>query len=131
LAGHLLVTATVDLLVWVALVYLVVRILAAPPGASDRLWVVAGLVAGVGLLAKALPAVLLLGLLAGGLLTPAAHPRLRTGRLWIGVIPALAIWTPYLICQARNGWPQLELGRQIAASTASPASASPSSRCSC
>ena len=33
LAGHVLVTATVDLIVWVAIIALVVRILSSPPGA--------------------------------------------------------------------------------------------------
>jgi 4-amino-4-deoxy-L-arabinose transferase-like glycosyltransferase len=114
LGGHLLVTATVDLLVWVAIVYVVVRILATPPGARDRLWLVVGLIAGIGLLNKALPAVLLLGLLAGGALTPAVRPRLRSPWLWGGALVAVAMWTPYLVWQAGNGWPQLELGRQIA-----------------
>lgn len=97
-----------------------VRILAAPPGARDRLWLVVGVIAGVGLLNKALPAVLLLGLLAGGLLTPAVRPRLRSRWLWAGAAAAAAVWTPYLIWQARNGWPQLELGRQIAREYAGP-----------
>ncbi len=113
-AGHLLITATVDLLVWVAVVYLVVRILAAPPGAHDRLWLAVGAVAGVGLLNKALPVVLLLGLLVGAVLTPAVRPRLRSGWLWAGGLVALACWAPYLAWQAGNGWPQLELGRVIA-----------------
>ncbi|MGZ4626751.1 MAG: glycosyltransferase family 39 protein [Kineosporiaceae bacterium] len=114
LGGHLLVTATVDLVVWVAIVYLVVRILAAPPGARDRLWLVVGVVAGIGLLNKALPGVLLLGLLVGGVLTPAVRTRLRSRWLWAGAAVALALWAPYLVWQARNGWPQLELGRMIA-----------------
>ncbi len=114
LGGHLFVTATVDLVVWVAIVYLVVRILAAPPGVRDRLWLVVGLVAGVGLLNKALPGVLLLGLLVGALLTPAVRPRLRSPWILAGAAVALVCWAPYLVWQARNGWPQLELGREIA-----------------
>lgn len=77
LGGHLLATPTIDLLVWTFLIYLVVRILAAPAGPRDRLWLVVGIVAGVGLMNKALPTVLLLGLLVGGLLTPAVR-RLRS-----------------------------------------------------
>ena len=114
LAGHLLATATVDLIVWVAIVYLVVRILAAAPGARDRLWLAVGAVAGIGLLNKALPGVLLLGLLVGALLTPVVQPRLRSPWLWAGAAVALACWSPYLVWQAANGWPQLELGRLIA-----------------
>jgi hypothetical protein len=114
LGGHVFVTATVDLFVWVAIVYLVVRILATPRGARDWLWVAVGLVAGIGLLNKALPAVLLLGLLVGALLTPVILPRLRSPWLWAGAAVALVLWMPYLLWQAGNGWPQLELGRMIA-----------------
>ncbi len=114
LAGHVLVTATVDLIVWVAIIALVVRILSSPPGRADRLWLVVGAVAGVGLLNKALPTVLLLGLLVGALVTPAVRPRLRSPWLWSGAGLALAMWAPYLAWQAGHGWPQLELGRDIA-----------------
>src|SRR3954447_9794153 len=112
LAGHLLATATIDLVVWMVIVYLVVRILAAPAGVRDRLWLVVGLVAGVGLLNKALPAVLLLGLLVGALLTPSVRSRLRSPWVVAGTVLALLLWAPYLVWQAGNGWPQLELGRE-------------------
>ena len=117
LGGHLFVTGTVDLVVWVAIVYLVVRILAAPPGVRDRLWLVVGLVAGVGLLNKALPGALLLGLLMGALLTPAVRPRLRSRWIVAGAAVALACWAPYLLWQARNGWRSSSWGGRSRAST--------------
>jgi 4-amino-4-deoxy-L-arabinose transferase-like glycosyltransferase len=114
LAGHLLATATVDLLVWVAVTYLVVRILSRPSGELDRWWLVVGLVVGIGLLNKALPGVLVLGLLVAALLVPAVRPRLRSGWLWAGALVAVACWAPYLVWQAGNGWPQQELAADIA-----------------
>lgn len=114
LAGHLLVTATVDLLVWVAIIYLVVLIVAAGPGQRDRLWLPVGSVAGVGLLNKALPVVLLLGLLVGALLTSAVRQRLISHWLWGGAAIAVLCWAPYLAWQTGNAWPQVELGHDIA-----------------
>ena len=61
-AGHLVVTATFDFLVWVVITFLVLRLLRT---AEDRWWLVIGVVAGIGLLNKALPAVLILGIAAG------------------------------------------------------------------
>jgi hypothetical protein len=51
--GHLLSTSTFDLLAWTAVTWLVVRALRT---GDDRLWLVAGVVLGLSLLNKALPA---------------------------------------------------------------------------
>lgn len=110
LSGHLLVTSTVDLLMWVVLTWLVVHILRT---GRDWLWLVAGLVAGVGLLNKQLPIVLLAGLLLGVLLTPSARSALRSRWLWGGALCAAAAWTPVLWWQAQHGWPQLTIAAQI------------------
>ena len=53
--GHLLSTSTFDLLVWTVLSWLAVR---AVRSGDDRLWLVVGVVLGVGLLKKPLPAFL-------------------------------------------------------------------------
>jgi Dolichyl-phosphate-mannose-protein mannosyltransferase len=110
LTGHLLVTSTLDFPVWVVAVFLVVRILRT---GQQRLWLLVGLVMGVGLLNKALPAVLALGLLVGGTMVPSVRPQLRSGWLWGGSLIAAAIWVPYLLWQANHGWPQLELAHDI------------------
>jgi hypothetical protein len=34
--------------------------------------------------------------------------------LWIGGVIAALMWTPYLVWQARHGWPQLDVSRSIA-----------------
>ena len=108
--GHMLSTSTFDLLVWSAVSWLVVR---AVRGGDDRLWLVAGVVLGLGLLNKPLPAFLAAGLLAGVL---AAGPRrlLRSAHVWAGAAIALALWSPWIAWQAAHGWPQLDVSRAIA-----------------
>jgi 4-amino-4-deoxy-L-arabinose transferase-like glycosyltransferase len=108
--GHLLSTSTFDLLVWTALTLLVVR---AVRTRDDRLWLVAGVVLGIGLLNKPLPAFLALGLLAG---VAVAGPRrlLRSAYVWSGAAIALALWSPWIIWQAAHGWPQIDVSREIA-----------------
>lgn len=109
--GHLLSTSTFDLLCWTAVTWLVVR---AVRRRDDRLWIPAGLVLGLGLLNKPLPAFLALGVLAGVVV---AGPRrlLRSRHVWIGAGLALALWVPWLVWQARHGWPQVDVSRSIAA----------------
>jgi 4-amino-4-deoxy-L-arabinose transferase-like glycosyltransferase len=109
--GHLLSTSTFDLLVWAALTWLAVR---AVRTGDDRLWLIAGVVLGVGLLNKPLPAFLALGMLAG---VAIAGPRrlLRNPYVWSGAAIALALWSPWIIWQADRGWPQIDVSREIAA----------------
>jgi 4-amino-4-deoxy-L-arabinose transferase-like glycosyltransferase len=108
--GHLLSTTTLDLLVWTAVSWLVVRALRD----GGRAWLAAGLVAGIGLENKVLPALLLAAVLVGALV---AGPRsaLRSPWPWLGGLIALALWAPNLVWQAANGFPQLELSAAIAA----------------
>jgi 4-amino-4-deoxy-L-arabinose transferase-like glycosyltransferase len=110
LTGHLMVTATLDFSVWVVAVFLVIRTLRK---GQQRLWLLVGLVIGVGLLNKALPVVLALGLLVGGLMVPSVRPQLRSRWLWGGALIATAIWVPYLVWQSDHGWPQLQLAHDI------------------
>jgi 4-amino-4-deoxy-L-arabinose transferase-like glycosyltransferase len=109
--GHLLSTSTFDLLVWTALSWLAVR---AVRTRDDRLWLLAGIVLGVGLLNKPLPAFLALGMLVG---VAIAGPRrlLRNSYVWWGAGIALALWSPWLLWQADHGWPQIDVSREIAA----------------
>jgi hypothetical protein len=109
--GHLLSTSTFDLLAWTVVTWLVVRALRTGDG---RLWPVAGAVAGLGLLDKPLIAFLLTALGVGVVVT---GPRdlLRSRWVWGGVAIAVALWAPWLIWQARHGWPQLDVSSEIAA----------------
>ncbi|MGH3787717.1 MAG: glycosyltransferase family 39 protein [Pseudonocardiaceae bacterium] len=108
--GHLLSTATFDLLAWTALCWLVVRALRA----GGWSWLPVGVVAGLGLQNKTLVAFLLAGLVFGVLL---AGPRavLRTRWPWLAGVIALVLWAPHLVWQATHRWPQLELSTAIAA----------------
>ena len=119
--GHLLSTTTFDLLVWVTVVFLVVRILA---GGDDRQWLLVGLVVGLGLENKHLVLLLLAALACGCLLARRAGLA-RSPWLWGGAALALVLWVPNLLWQARHGWPQLELARAIGAEDAT------GNRCNC
>jgi len=107
--GHLLSTSTFDLLAWTAVTWLVVRAIRT---GEDRLWPVAGVVLGVGLLNKPLPAFLAAGLLAGVVV---AGPRrlLRSPWAWMGAAIALALWSPWLVWQTAHDWPQLDVAREL------------------
>ena len=108
--SHTLSTTSIDLLVWTAISWLVVRALRD----GGPVWLAVGLVAGIGLQNKLLPAFLLAALLVGVL---AAGPRsaLRSPWPWLGGLLALVLWAPNLIWQAANGFPQLALSAAIAA----------------
>ena len=109
--GHLLSTSTFDLLVWTVLTWMAVRAIRTR---DDRLWLVAGVVLGIGLLNKPLPAFLALGMLAG---VAIAGPRglLANPFVWAGAAIALVLWSPWLVWQADHGWPQIDVSREIAA----------------
>ena len=109
--GHLLSTSTFDLLAWTATTWLMIRAIRT---ADERLWLVAGIVVGVALLNKPLPAFLAVGLLAG---VAAVGPRdlLRSKSVWAGAAIALALFSPWVIWQASHGWPQIDVSRSIAA----------------
>jgi 4-amino-4-deoxy-L-arabinose transferase-like glycosyltransferase len=110
-ASHLLSTTTFDLPAWALLCWLAVRILRT---GNDRLWLVAGLVAGAGLLDTDLVAFLIFGIVVG---LAIAGPRRTFASPWFyagGCIAAL-MWSPYLAWQASHGWPELTVAHSIAA----------------
>jgi 4-amino-4-deoxy-L-arabinose transferase-like glycosyltransferase len=108
--GHLLTTSTLDLLVWTASILLVVRILA---GGDERLWLAVGVMIGIGLENKQQPLLLLAALAVGLAVERQLVRRLRSPWLWAGALLAVALWLPYVVWQARHGWPQLELAEDI------------------
>ncbi len=112
LSGHLLITSSIDLVVWVTVTWLAVRMLRT---GRDWLWVGIGVVTGLGLLNKQLPIVLVGALVVGMLLTPSARPLLRSRWLAVGAAITAVAWAPVLTWQARHGWPQLTLAAQIRA----------------
>lgn len=108
--GHLLSTTTFDLLAWAVISLLVVVILR---GGEERLWLAVGVVAGAGLLDDDLVAFLIAALL-GGIAIAGPRRTFRSPWLWAGGLIAAAMWTPYLVWQARHGWPELTVSRGIA-----------------
>lgn len=108
--GHLLSTATFDLLGWTLLTYLLLRIL---QGGDRRLWVLAGVVAGVTMLANVLVVFLLVGF-AASLVLVGPRRLLLSALPWVAVAIAALIGLPYLLWQAGHGWPQLGVASGIA-----------------
>ncbi|WP_067715930.1 glycosyltransferase family 39 protein [Nocardia yamanashiensis] len=110
-AGHLLGTTIFDLAVLSLIVLLVLRLLR--PETDRRWWLAIGALVGLGLQVKALTAIpLLLLALAFAVVGPRKIFATRYFPLAVGL--ATLIVLPYLVWQARNGWPQWELSRAIA-----------------
>jgi hypothetical protein len=109
--GHLLATSTLDPLMWVALTLLLVRWVRTR---DDRLLLAAGVVTAVGLQVKFLLVVFWVVAIVAILL---CGPRqmLRRPALWGGGAIAVLATLPTLLWQARNGWPQLEFTKAVAA----------------
>lgn len=93
-----------DLTFWTLAAYLLVRVI---NSGNEKLWLLLGVVLGLGLLNKLSVLVLGLGIATGLLLT--SHRRnLRSSSLWLGAAIAGLIFLPHIIWQIVNGWPTLE-----------------------
>jgi dolichyl-phosphate-mannose-protein mannosyltransferase len=79
-------------------------------GASSRLWLVFGAIAGLGLENKHSMLVFGFALVVGLLLSGRAK-LFRSKWIWIGGAIALAIFLPNLVWEARHGWPQIQVVR--------------------
>ena len=107
--GHLLSTATFDLLAWMALLLVATRLLRTD---EPRWWVVFGVVAGASMLNKNLLVVLGVALLTG-LVVERRWRLLASPWLVAGAGLALLIAAPNLWWQAGHDWPQLRMARAI------------------
>ncbi|GAA2627471.1 glycosyltransferase family 39 protein [Streptomyces vastus] len=107
--GHMVSAATFDLLVWLVICWLVLRLLRT---GDRRWWLLVGLFVGVGLLNKYLVALLVVALLAAVF---AVGPRrvLRSPWLLAGAAVALAVAAPNLWWQAGHDWPQWTVAKGI------------------
>jgi hypothetical protein len=110
IAGHVLLTATADVAVWLLVLLFAMRALLRD---RPRYWLVVGLVVGLSLYNKHLVLLLLLAL-AGGLLAVGPRGVLASGWLWAGVAIAVAVGLPNLLYQATNGFPQWEMAGALA-----------------
>lgn len=110
-SGHVLSTATLDVAFGTVLVFLVARLVRT---GDRRLWAVAGVVLGVGLLNRVFLAVYAVIVFAA-VVAVGPRDRLRSWWLPIGVGLAAAIAAPTVVWQARNGWPQWQMATEISA----------------
>ncbi|WP_243060582.1 glycosyltransferase family 39 protein [Nocardioides sp. SR21] len=108
--GHRLSTATFDTLAWTAVVLVVTQALVDD---RPRLWLWAGLIAGIGLNNKHGVAFCLFGVLVGVALVRETRPVLRTRWPWLGGVVALLLWIPNLLWQHAHDWPVLDLSADI------------------
>jgi hypothetical protein len=108
-AGHLLATATFDVLAWTVLTWLVVRALA---GGDERLWLAVGAVAGIGFLNKH-SMVLVVGALGVALLLGARRGVLRSPWVWGGVAIAVVLALPNVAWHASNDWPVVDMTESL------------------
>ena len=102
--GAMLDIPVFEVLIWTAASYLVARIV---KRAEPKLWLLVGVVAGIGLLTKHSMLLWGFGLAVGLLLTPARR-QLASGWLWAGAAIALALFAPNLWWQHKHGWATFE-----------------------
>jgi 4-amino-4-deoxy-L-arabinose transferase-like glycosyltransferase len=103
-ANWLFQTVSFDQLVWMACFWITARLLRT---GDSRLWIVLGVLVGVGLQTKYTIIGLIIGLVIGTLLTPFRR-QLTTPWPWAAVAIAGVIFLPNLIWQVANGWPSIQ-----------------------
>ncbi len=108
-AGHVLTTNIPDLVTWVTLGWLFVRLLRTR---NTRLWLAIGAVTGVGMLAKNLIVLLVLALLVG-VLSSGPRAVLRSRHLWAGAGIATLIAAPAVLWQITHDWPAVEMSAAL------------------
>ena len=102
--GSLFSMDALDELWWALASYVLILILKRD---DARLWLLFGLVAGIGLTTKVTMLFLGLAVVVGLLLTP-ARGHFRTKWIWMGGAIAFAFLLPYVLWNLANGWPTLE-----------------------
>lgn len=108
--GHALLTSTLDMPVWPAVILFVIR---AQLRRQPQWWLAAGVVVGLSMYNKLLVAVLLVALATGLALV---GPRRVLWSKWVlgAAALALVIGSPNIVYQATHDWPQLSMGRALA-----------------
>ena len=104
-----------DALAWVGFLYVAVRLVVRQ---DLRLWLLLGLIAGIGLEAKYTIAFLIVVFAASMILT-SERRQLRTVWPWLGLTIAFLLLLPNLVWQVQHGWPSLHFFSSQNATTAS------------
>ena len=103
-ANWLFQTVTFDQLVWMTCLWIAARLLRT---GDHWLWIALGALIGIGLETKYTVVALIIGLIAGTLLTPFRR-QLLTPWPWIAAAIAFAIFLPNLVWQIGNDWPSVQ-----------------------
>ena len=114
LFGHVLLTASLDLVVWPAALLFAMRAVLREDG---RWWLAAGAVIGASTFNKLLVVILMIGI-ALGLAICGPRRWFASGWLWAGVGLAALLAAPNAIYQAAHGWPQLAMGAALSTNNA-------------
>jgi hypothetical protein len=107
--GHIFSMNAFDHLFWALAVYVLILILKHD---RPKLWLLAGLICGVGLMNKYSISFLGMGLVIGLLLTPARR-HLASKWLWLGGALASLIFLPHILWQIRHGFPTREFVESV------------------
>lgn len=95
---------------WMLCAAILLRIL---NGASERLWILFGVVAGIGTLNKHSMLFFGSGIVLGLLLTP-ARQMFRRPWIWCGGAIAFALFLPNILWEVRHEWPTIQMLRTVA-----------------
>jgi 4-amino-4-deoxy-L-arabinose transferase-like glycosyltransferase len=106
---HLLSTAAFDEFFWAAITFFTLRLLRT---GDERLWLVIGGLAGVGLLNK-LNVAFLLAALAAGFLIDGRARQWWSRWLWAGAGLAILLWLPNVIWNAQHDWAAVAMLRSL------------------
>ena len=96
-----------DILIWAIIFYTVIKIIKYE---NTKLWLLFGLVVGIGLENKLSVMFLCFGLVVGMLLT-SQRRHFLSGWFWLGGLVAAILFLPHVLWQVDNGWPTLEFMR--------------------
>ena len=107
--GNLLTMNAFEPLFWMGGALVLIKL---ARGGSPKLWLLFGLLAGIGLENKHSMLFFGFGVLAGMLLTPERH-LLHSRWFWAGGLVAFLIFLPNLAWEFRHGFPTLELLRNV------------------
>jgi hypothetical protein len=113
--GSLFHPTMLDIGAQVAFVWLATRAIVRE---QPRVWLIAGIVAGVGIEAKYTILLTLAALAIAMAATATGRRHLRSPWLWGGVGVALLLWVPNLVWQVQHDWPSLAFSSSQRAQTA-------------